>query len=160
MLTKPIAFFAAASLTAAMSATSAPKVTLTGKAQSCYPGTPLRLVGIPGVNVSVFQVSKVTALMMTLKEIDTTSIANGVWPTRLDTLAKQTDSLVKSSVALLRVVSDSTGSFKLVIPVTDSVVVYGLGHNEDDPFNQVYTTMSGRASKSFVLDMSEGGCAP
>lgn len=49
---------------------------------------------------------------------------------------------------------------KNVIPVTDSVVVYGLGHNEDDPSNQVYTTMSGRANKSFVLDMSEGGCAP
>jgi len=160
MLTKPIAFFAAACLSAAVSAASAPKVTLTGKAQSCYPGKPLRLVGIPGVNVSVFQVSKVTALMKKLKEMDTTSIANGVWPVRLDTLAKQTDSLVNSSVALVRVVSDSTGIFKLVIPVTDSVMVYGLGHNEDDPFNQVYTTMSGRANKSFVLDMSEGGCAP
>jgi hypothetical protein len=24
-------------------------------------------------------------------------------------------------------------------------LVYGLAHNEDDPFNQVYMTMSGRA---------------
>lgn len=63
-------------------------------------------------------------------------------------------------MALVRAVSDSNGTFKLVIPVTDSVLVYGLAHNEDDPFNQVYTTMSGRANKSFVLDLSEGGCAP
>jgi hypothetical protein len=98
--------------------------------------------------------------MTKLKEMDTTTIANGVWPMRLDTLAKQADSLANISVALVRVVSDSTGTLKLVVPVTDSVVVYGLGHNEDDPFNQVYTTMSGRANKSFILDMSEGGCAP
>jgi hypothetical protein len=79
---------------------------------------------------------------------------------RLDTLATQVDSLAKVSAALVRVVSDSIGTFELVIPVTDSVLVYALGHNEDDPFNQVYTTMSGRANRTFILDMSEGGCAP
>ena len=160
MLTKSFAFIAAACATAAVVAASAPKVTLTGKAQSCHPGTPLRLVGIPGVNVSAFQVSKVPALMTKLKQMDTTTIANGVWPVRLDTLAKQADSLVNNSVALVRAVSDSTGTFKLLIPVTDSVVVYALAHNVDDPFNQFYTTMSGRVNKSFVLDLSEGGCAP
>lgn len=160
MLTQPIAFFAAACLSAAVFTASAPKVTLTGKAQSCHPGTPVRLVGVPGVNVSAFQVSKVSRLMTKLKEMDTTTIANGVWPMRLDTLAKQADSLANISVALVRVVSDSTGTFKLVIPATDSVVVYGLGHNEDDPLNQVYATMSGRANKTFILDMSQGGCAP
>ena len=160
MLSKPFAFFVAACLSSAALAASAPKVTLTGKAQSCHPGRPLRLVGIPGINVSAFQVSKVSALMAKLKEMDTTTIANGAWPPRLDTLAKQTDSLVNNSVALVRAVSDANGAFQLVIPVTDSVVVYALAHNEDDPFNQVYTTMSGRATKSFVIDLSEGGCAP
>jgi hypothetical protein len=160
MLSKPFAFFVAAGLGTAVLAACAPKVTLTGRAQSCHPGTPLRLVGIPGINVSAFQVSKVSLLMAKLKEMDTTSIANGPFSPRLDTLAKQTDSLVNNSVALVRAVSDANGTFKLVFPVTDSVVVYGLAHNEDDPFNQVYLTMSGRAHKSFVLDLSEGGCAP
>jgi hypothetical protein len=138
----------------------ASEITLTGKAQSCHPGKPLRLVGVRGVNVSAFQVSKVSPLMTKLKEMDTTTIANGVFPMRLDTLATQVDSLAKVSAALVRVVSDSIGTFELVIPVTDSVLVYALGHNEDDPFNQVYTTMSGRANRTFILDMSEGGCAP
>jgi hypothetical protein len=159
MLSKPFAFFVAAGLSSVVLA-AAPKVTLTGKAQSCHPGKPLRLVGIPGINVSAFQVSKVSLLMAKLKEMDTTSMSNGAFPPRLDTLVTQTDSLVNTSVALVRAVSDSNGTFKLVIPVTDSVLVYGLAHNEDDPFNQVYTTMSGRANKSFVLDLSEGGCAP
>ena len=157
---KSTAFIAAACISAAIGAASAAKVTLTGKAQTCHPGTPLRRVGIPGVNVSAFQVSKVPVLLAKLHELDTTTIVNGVWPARLDTLTKQTDSLANISVALVRVVSDSTGTFKLVIPATDSVLVYSVAHNEDDPFNQVYTTMSGRANKTFVLDMSEGGCAP
>ena len=160
MLSKPFAFVVAACLSSAALAATAPKVTLTGKAQSCHPGRPLRLVGIPGINVSAFHVSRVSALMSKLKEMDTTSIVNGEFPARLDTLAKQIDSLVNHSVALARAVSDSNGIFKLVIPVTDSVLVYGLAHDEDDPFNQVYMTMSGRADKSFILDLSEGGCAP
>ena len=138
----------------------ASEITLAGEAQSCHPGRPVRLVGVGGVNVSAFQVNKVSALMTKLKEMDTTTMANGAFPMRLDTLAAQVDSLAKVSAALARVVSDSTGDFKLVIPVTDSVLVYALGHNEDDPFNQVYMTMSGRANKLFILDMSEGGCAP
>jgi hypothetical protein len=160
MLIKAITFICAACAIATVLAASAPKITLTGKAQSCHPGTPVRLVGVPGVSVSAFQVSKVPLLMSKLKAMDTTAIINGTWPARLDTLTRQTDSLVNKSVALLRVTSDLTGNFKLSIPVTDSVLVYALDHDEDDPINQVYTTMSGRANKSFVLDMSGGGCGP
>lgn len=160
MSTQPIPFLAAVCLSAAVFAASAPKITLTGKAQSCHLGTPVRLVGVPGVNVSAFQVSKVSLLMTKLKEIDTTTIADGVWPVRLNELTKEVDSLASISVALARAVSDPAGAFTLVIPATDSVLVYGLGHNEDEPFNQVYTTMSGRANKAFILDMSEGGCGP
>lgn len=158
MLIKSIAIIVAVLAAVTAYAASAPKVTLTGKAQSCHPGTPVRLVGIKGINVSAFQVSKVPTIMANLKTMDTATITDEASMIRLDTLTRQTYRLVNSSVALARVVSDSTGSFKLLVPVTDSVVVYGEGDDQDTPFDQAFTTMSGRANRSFVLDMSHGGC--
>jgi hypothetical protein len=139
---------------------AAPKVTLSGKVQSCHPGKPIRLVGVKGVNISAFQVSKVPSLLSYLKAMDATTITDSASMMRKDSLSTRADSLANSSTALLRVLSDSLGNFKLSIPVTDSVLVYGLGHDEDEPFDQVYRTMSGRTNRSFVFDMSHGGCNP
>jgi len=158
MLTKSIAGILAALATVSALAASAPKVTLTGKAQSCHPGIPIRLVGVRSINVSAFQVSKVPTIMLNLKTMDTLTITDEASMIRLDTLSRQTYRLVNSSTALARAVSDSTGSFKLSIPVTDSVVVYGEGDDPDTPVDQAFMTMSGRANSSFVLDMSNGGC--
>jgi hypothetical protein len=160
LLIKPIAVILAALATVTALPASVPKVTLSGNAQSCYPGTPIRLVGIRSINVSAFQVSKVPTIMSNLKTMDTVTITDGASMIRLDTLSRQTYRLVNSSTALARAVSDSTGSFKLNIPVTDSVVVYGEGDDPDTPFEQAFKTMSGRANGSFVLDMSHGGCSP
>jgi hypothetical protein len=96
--------------------------------------------------------------MSNLKTMDTLTITDEASMIRLDTLTRQTYRLVNSSTALARVVSDSTGAFKLIIPVTDSVLVYGEGDDQDTPFDQAFKTMSGRANSSFVLDMSHGGC--
>jgi hypothetical protein len=160
LLIKPIATILVALAAVSALAASAPKVTLSGKAQSCYSGTPIRLLGIKSVNVSAFQVSKVPTIMSNLKTMDTLTITDEASMIRLDTLARQTYRLVNSSNALARAVSDSTGSFKLSIPVTDSVVVYGEGDDPDTPVDQAFKTMSGRANSSFVLDMSNGGCGP
>jgi hypothetical protein len=159
-LTKSIATILVALAAATALPARDPKVTLSGKAQSCHPGTPIRLVGIRSVNVSAFQVSKVPTIMVKLKTMDTLTITDGASMIRLDTLARQTYRLVNSSTALARAVSDSTGSFKLSIPVTDSVVVYGEGDDPDTPVDQAFKTISGRANSSFVLDMSNGGCGP
>jgi len=159
MLIKSIAFVLAAF--AAVSVLAAPpKVTLSGKVQSCHPGKPIRLVGVKGVNISAFQVSRVPSLLSHLKAMDATTITDSASMMRKDSLSTVADSLANSSTALLRVLSDSLGNFKLSIPVTDSVLVYGLGHDEDEPFDQVYKTMSGRTNSSFVFDMSHGGCNP
>jgi hypothetical protein len=136
----------------------AAKVVLEGKAQSCHPGTPVRLVGVRNVNVAAFRASKVPSIIAHLKAMDTTSASDATSMARMDSLSRQTDRLVNSSVALSRTISDSTGRFKLSIPATDSVVVYGIGNDEDEPFEQAYATISGRASRSFVLDMAHGGC--
>jgi hypothetical protein len=161
MVLKSIAFFLAgfAAITGVLPARP-PKIALSGKAQTCHPGTPVRLVGSTGVNISAFQVSKVPMLMSKLKTMDTTTIVNEASMMRLDTLSIAADSLANSATALVRVVSDSLGNFNLSIPETDSVLVYALGHDEDDPVNQAFMTMSGRTSRSFVIDMSHGGCGP
>src|SRR6478752_358397 len=75
---------------ATISGSAAPKVTLTGKAQDCHPGRPIRLVGISGVSVSAFQVSKVPVLMSNLKTMDTTTITGEASMIQLDSLSRQT----------------------------------------------------------------------
>jgi len=160
MLIKSIAVILSVLAAVTALAASAPKVTLSGKAQSCYPGTPIRLVGVGSINVAAFQVSKVPTIMLNLKTMDTLRITDEASMIRLDTLSRQTYRLINSTTALARAVSDTTGSFKLTIPVTDSVVVYGEGNDPDTPVDQAFMTMSGRANRSFVLDMADGGCHP
>ena len=154
-----LAVFAAATALAA-----APTVTLTGKAQSCHPGLPIRLVGVGSVEVSAFRVSRVPSLMAYLNAFDSIAASNA--PTtpalmmRLDTLSTKADSTARRSKALARAVSDSLGIFKLTIPVTDSVLIYAVWDDEDDTFPQAHLAMSGRTSREFVLDVAHGGCSP
>ena len=139
-------------------------VTLTGKAQSCYGGLPIRLVGVRGVEVSAFRVSSVPSLMAYLSAFDSTGRSSPVTTEalmmRLDTLSTKADSIATRSKALARAVSDSLGNFTLRIPVTDSVLIYAVMDDEDDTFPQVHMTTSGRTSRSFILDTAHGGCTP
>jgi hypothetical protein len=147
---------------AATAFAAAPTVTLTGKAQSCHPGLPIRLVGVSGVEVSAFRVSGVPSLMAYLNAFDSTARLSAVTTEalmmRLDTLSTKADSIANRSKVLARAVSDSLGNFNLRIPVTDSVLIYAMMDDEDDTFPQVHMTMSGRTSRAFVLDMAHGGC--
>ena len=154
-----LAVFAAATAFA-----QAPTVTLTGKAQSCYGGLPIRLVGVRGVEVSAFRVSSVPSLMAYLNAFDSTGRSSPVTTEalmmRLDTLSTKADSIATRSKALARAVSDSLGNFTLRVPVTDSVLIYAVMDDEDDTFPQVHMTTSGRTSRSFILDTAHGGCTP
>ena len=154
-----LAIFAAATACA-----QAPTVTLTGKAQSCYGGLPIRLVGVRGVEVSAFRVSSVPFLMAYFNAFDSTAGSSAATTEalmmRLDTLSTKAYDAAKLSKELAHAFSDSLGNFSLRIPVTDSVVIYGIVHDEDDPFPDVHLTMSGRTSRSFILDTANGGCTP
>jgi hypothetical protein len=154
-----LAVFAAATAFAA-----APTVTLTGKAQSCHPGLPIRLVGVSGVEVSAFRVNRVPALMAYLNAFDSTARSSArtteALMMRLDTLLTRADSIAKRSKVLARAVSDSLGNFNLRIPVTDSVLIFAVWDDEDDTFPEAHMTMSGRSSLAFVLDTAHGGCTP
>jgi hypothetical protein len=142
----------------------APTVTLTGRAQSCHPGLPIRLVGVSGVEVSAFRVNRVPALMAYLNAFDSTGRSSAITTEalmmRLDTLSTKADSIARRSKVLARAVSDSLGNFKLRIPVIDSVLIYSTWDDEDDTFPEAHMTMSGRTSRAFVLDMDHGGCTP
>jgi hypothetical protein len=154
-----LAVFAAATAFAA-----APTVTLTGKAQSCHPGLPIRLVGVRSVEVFAFRISSVPSMMAYLNAFDSIAASNA--PTtpalmmRLDTLSTKAYKVARSSKALGRAVSDSLGIFRFTIPVTDSVLIYAVWDDEDDTFPQAHLTMSGRTSREFVLDVAHGGCSP
>lgn len=153
-----LAVFAAATAFAA-----GPTVTLTGKAQSCHPGLPIRLLGIGRVEVSVFRVSSVPSMMAYLNAFDSTASNAPTTPAlmmRLDTLSTKAYSVAKSSKPLGRAVSDSLGIFRFTIPVTDSVLVYATWEDDGDTFPESHMTMSGRTSRDFVLDMAHGGCSP
>ena len=154
-----LAVFAAATAFA-----QAPTVTLTGKAQSCYGGLPIRLVGVKGVEVSAFRVGSVPSLMAIFNAFDSTAHSSAetteTLMMRLDTLSTKAYRAAKSSKVLARAVSDSLGNFNLVMPVTDSVVIYAIVRDEDDPFPDVHMTISGRTSRSFLLDTAHGGCSP
>lgn len=147
---------------AATAFVAGPTVTLTGKAQSCHPGLPIRLLGIGSVEVSAFRVSSVPAMMAYLNAFDSTASNAPTTPAlmmRLDTLSSKAYNVAKSSKALDRAVSDSLGIFRFTIPVTDSVLVYATWEDDGDTFPEAHMTMSGRASRDFVLDMAHGGCS-
>jgi hypothetical protein len=159
MLIKSIGFLLVSVLALTGPATT-PNVTLHGNAQSCHPGMPIRLVGVEGVKISAFQVSKVPSLLAYLKAMDTTTMTGEASMMRLDTLSTKADSVATTSTALVRVVSDSLGNFNLIIPATDSVLVYGTWEDDGDTFPQAYKTISGRVNSSFILDLADGGCTP
>jgi hypothetical protein len=159
---RSMALFAVFAAAAAFA--QAQTVTLSGKAQSCHSGLPIRLVGVRGVEVSAFRVGSVPSLMSILNAFDSTArsseVATGALMTRLDTLSTKAYRAAKRSKVLARAASDSLGNFKLTIPVTDSVVLYAVVGDEDDPFPDVYMTISGRTSRSFILDTAHGDCSP
>ncbi|MGH7650534.1 MAG: hypothetical protein ACREMS_01700 [Gemmatimonadaceae bacterium] len=135
---------------------AAPTVTLTGKAQSCNPGLPIRLLGVGDVKISAFRVDSVPSLMAYLNAFDTTGASEMM---RLDTLLTKADSVARISKALGRAVSDSLGIFRFTIPVTDSVLIYATWYDDGDTFPEAHITMSGRTSREFVLDIAHGGCS-
>jgi hypothetical protein len=67
-------------------------------------------------------------------------------------------SLTKTSNAIARVTSDSNGKFTVSTSPVDSVLMVAYADNEDQPVFYSYKMIGGRASSSFVLDMSRGGC--
>jgi len=137
---------------------AAAPIILTGTTQSCAGGKPVIVVGVGKVSVSAFNKTKVSSLVTLLRTMDTTSASSGPAMINFVTKYRQLISLTNSSTAIARVTSDSSGKFSVSTSPVDSVLVVAYADNEDQPVYYSYKMVAGRASSSFVLDMSRGVC--
>jgi hypothetical protein len=142
---------------ASVGAAAAP-IVLSGTTQSCVGGKPVIVVGVGQVSVSAFNKTKVPTLVTLLRTMDTTSASSGAGMTAFVTKYRQMISLTNTSTAISRVVSDSSGKFGVNTSPVDSVLIVAYADNEDQPVYYSYKMVGGRASSSFVLDMSRGAC--
>jgi hypothetical protein len=139
-----------------------PTVTFGGTAQDCsHVGDTLRAANI---NVSAFQVSKARPIKAHLDSMKTAQVtlANAANDhaafVHLDSMYVKLQSMVAGTKALARTTSAVSGTFALTFSPVDSVLVVGYQPQEDQDFYYSSIVMTGRASTSFVLDMSRGGC--
>jgi hypothetical protein len=143
----------------AVEASPPPSVTFTGTAQDCSRvGDTLRA---GHVNVSAFQVSKARPIKA---HLDSMALVNlnvsneHAAFVHLDSMYVKLQSMVAGTKALARATSAVNGTFALTFSPVDSVLVVGYQPQEDQDFYYSSQVMTGQASRSFVLDMSRGGC--
>lgn len=137
---------------------SASPVVLSGTAQSCSGGKPPTIVGVKGINVSAFNKTRVTSLVTLLRNMDTATFPDSTAMQQFITNYNQMVSLTNSSTAIARTTSGSTGAFSINTSPVDSVLIVGYANDEGQPAYYSYKMVGGRASSSFVLDMSRGDC--
>jgi hypothetical protein len=143
----------------AVKASLPPSVTFSGTAQDCSRVGATLLAG--HVNISAFQVSKarpIKAHLDSMAQVNLTGPDEHAAFVHLDSMYVKLQSMVAGTKALARATSAVNGTFALTFSPVDSVIVVGYQPQEDQDFYYSSTVMTGRASRSFVLDMSRGGC--
>ncbi len=143
----------------AVEASPPPSVTFTGTAQDCsHVGDTLRA---GHVNVSAFQVSKarpIKAHLDSMAQVNLNVANEHAAFVHLDSMYVKLQSMVAGTKALARATSAVNGTFALTFSPVDSVIVVGYQPQEDQDFYYSSKVMTGQASRTFVLDMSRGGC--
>jgi hypothetical protein len=137
-----------------------PGVTFRGTAQDCSRvGDTLRARHI---KVSAFQVSRARPIKAHLDSMSQVNLAGAddehAAFVHLDSMYVKLQSMVAGTKALARATSAVDGTFALTFSAVDSVLVVGYQPQEDQDFYYSSKVMTGRANRSFVLDMSRGGC--
>ena len=143
----------------AVKASPPPSVTFTGTAQDCSRIGDVLLAG--HVNVSAFQVSKarpIKAHLDSMAQVNLNAANEHAAFVHLDSMYMKLQSMVAGTKALARATSAVNGTFALTFSSVDSVLVVGYQPQEDQDFYYSSKVMTGQASRSFVLDMSRGGC--
>jgi hypothetical protein len=137
-------------------------VTFSGTAQDCSHVGDTLLAG--NINLSAFQVSKARAIKTHLDSMVTAQVSlagaanDHAAFVHLDSMYVKLQSMVAGTKALARATSAANGTFSLAFSAVDSVIVVGYQLQEDQDFYYSSKVMTGQASRSFVLDMSRGGC--
>jgi hypothetical protein len=137
-----------------------PIVTFSGRAQDCsHVGDTLRAGHI---KVSAFQVSRARPIKTHLDSMSKINLAEAADEhaafVHLDSMYVKLQSMVAGTKALARATSAVDGTFALTFSPVDSVLVVGYQPQEDQDFYYASKVITGKASRSFVLDMSRGGC--
>lgn len=133
-------------------------VKITGASKDCFMGS---MVAVGGVNIAAFQVSAAPAIVA---KLDTMANFTGFAtndPLRFqkyDSMERQLQNLIVTTRALARATSAADGSFTLSFAPVDSVLVIGFADREDDLYFFGYKYLSGLATTSMLLDMSDGTC--
>jgi glucan phosphoethanolaminetransferase (alkaline phosphatase superfamily) len=137
-----------------------PNVTITGATKDCFMRS---MITVGGVNVSAFQVNAARPI---IAQLDTMANFTGFAThdtlafNKYDAMESRLQSLILKTHALSRKMSAPDGSFTMTFEPVDSVLVIGFADREDEMYYFGYKYLSGRASTSFVLDMSGGACEP
>src|SRR5437762_4798196 len=140
IIKSPFILFAALGL---IGAAAAP-IILSGTTQGCVGSTPVIVVGVGKVSVSAFNKTKVTSLVALLRTMDTTKASTGPGMINFVTQYRQMVSLTKTSTAIARATSDSSGKFSLSTSPVDSVLMVAYADNEDQPVYYSYKMIGGR----------------
>ena len=142
---------------AAFSACTA-NVVLSGSARDCFDG---REVPVRGVKVSAFDLGQAQQLMGHLKTMDRATFAEGDFGAmdRFGAQYSRMISLVDSTKALARTISDTNGVFGFTVTAVDTVLIVGHLEIEDEPYYHSYKSIPGRSTTPFTLDMSRGTCS-
>jgi hypothetical protein len=133
-------------------------VVLRGAAQDCFQG---RQEAVGGVSVTAFDFKQAGRLFAQLKRMDAASFAVGdtLAMARFDVQYSRMLALLRATPRLARAMSGDDGKFSFPVAATDSVLVVGYEEMEDEPYYYASAIVPSRASRSFILDMSRGGCA-
>jgi hypothetical protein len=135
-------------------------ITITGATKDCFMRN---MITVGGVNVSAFQVNVARPI---IAQLDTMATFTGFAThdtlafNKYDAMESRLQSLILKTRALSRKTSAPDGSFTMTFAPVDSVLVIGFADREDEMYYFGYKYLSGRASTSFVLDMSSGACDP
>jgi hypothetical protein len=134
-----------------------PAVQLTGTVKDCDGDSELR---VSGVTVEAFDKARNPQIIAALETLDTTKFdeSNLSVMTRFGEKYSRLMDLLENVSAITGATSDSDGKVTLNFRGADSVVIVGHADLEDVPYYWAYTTLSGRTSSAFVLDMSRGEC--
>lgn len=133
-------------------------VIVTGTATDCSRGEVIKLHGL---EVRAFDPSRHQVLVTLLRSMDTvTWVGDGVESmARFEPMYGRMRDLLQSSTPAARDSTTQTGTFRLSVPASDSVLVIGQADLEDEPIYYAYKMLNGRYDVAFELDMSRGGCA-
>lgn len=130
------------------------RVVLRGIARDCEMTPCIRETGM---KVSAFDVKTNGRLVSILRRMDHPNGSNADSMTQFFVRYDSATKIVTRRPALSRDITNSRGRFTLRFAPVDSVLIFAYTELEDEPTHYSYQLLSGRSSKSVVLNIHRDG---